>query len=253
MRIRGARIFLGLAALAETLLENGISPAALDEVHALARVPSAGVRLLFRVEPSDLEDALALDLHGGPQWAFISPREWARGIASETELLRARLAAFPALADKADEQSRDSVTARAADILRLRPALEGHVGLALQQVDPLAIAGLGMRLGGLSRGLQKPEDALLEAARAIISRQASNPPSLHELAARRRPSGFDSFHPDLRGLIDAPLVVAEIAFGLRPQPTIREKVELLLAVQADPAGYEAALPAAMAWLAQDQH
>jgi len=241
-----------LAALSETLLANGVSPSALDEVHALAQVPSAAVRLLFRVAPSDLEDMVSLDLHGGPRWSFISPKDWAKGFADEGKVLRAKLAALPALADKADEQVRDAVAARAADILRLRPALEGHVALALQEIDPAALAVLAQRLGGLSRGLQRPDVTLLENARAIISRQASNPPSLHELAARRRPFGFDAFHPDLRGLIDAPLVVAEIAFGLRPPPTTREKVELLLAVQADQAGYEAAQPAAIAWLAQKQ-
>nr|WP_275982257.1 STY4851/ECs_5259 family protein [Frigidibacter sp. ROC022] len=241
-----------LATLCELLFANGVSPSALDEVHALAKVPSAAVRLLFRVAPSDLDDALSLDLHGGPQWSFISPKDWAKGFAGEAEELRARLAALPALADKADEQARDAVTARAADILRLRPALEGHVALALQEISPLAILGLAQRLGGLSRGLQDPEILLLENARAIIGRQASNAPSLHELAARRRPSGFSAFHPDLRGLVDAPLVVAEIALGLRPPPTTRERIELLLAVQADQAGYEAAQPAAIAWLAQEQ-
>lgn len=241
-----------LAMLSETLLANGVSPSALDEVHALVQVPSAAVRLLFRVAPSDLEDALSLDVHGGPRWSFISPKDWAHGFADEAEVVRATLAALPALADKAIEQAREAVTARSADILRLRPALEGHVALGLQKVDPMTLGGLAQRLGGLSSGLKRPEATLLETARAIISRQASNPPSLHDLAARRRPPGFDAFHPDLRSLIEAPLVVAEIAFGLRPPPTTREKVELLLAVQADQAGYEAAQPAAIAWLAQQE-
>lgn len=239
-----------LAVLSETLLANGVSPSTLDEVQALAHVPSAAVRLLFRVGPSDLEDALSLDLHGGPRWSFISPADWAKGFADEAEAVRATLAALPGLADKAVEQAREAVTARAADILRLRPALEGHVALGLQKVDPITLGGLAQRLGGLSPGLQRPEATLVDNARAIISRQASNPPSLHELTARRRPSGFDNFHPGLRGLIEAPLVVAEIAFGVRPLPTTRERVELLLAVQADQAGYEAAQPAAIAWLAQ---
>lgn len=239
-----------LAVLSETLLANGVSPSALDEVHALAKVPSAAVRLLFRVAPSDLEDALSLDLHGGPNWSFISPNDWAIGFADEAAAVRATLAAMPALADRADEHARDAVTARASDILRLRPALEGHVALALQRVDPMAVAGLAERLGGLSSGLQNPQITLLENARSIISRQAENPPSLHSLVAWNRPSGFDVFHPDLRGLIEAPLVVAEIAFGVRPRPNTRERVELLLAVQADQAAYETAQPAAIAWLAQ---
>ncbi|WP_339853303.1 STY4851/ECs_5259 family protein [Roseovarius nubinhibens] len=241
-----------LATLSETLLANGVSPSALDEVHALAQVPSAAVRLLFRVAPSDLEDALSLDLHGGPRWSFISPKDWAQAFADEAKALHAALAALPALADRAQEQARETVTARAADILRLRPALEGHVALALLRFDPMAVAELAKRLGGVSPGLQRPEETLLEIARAIVSRQAGNPPSLHELKARQRPSGFDAFHPDLRGLIEAPLVAAEIAFGLRPPPTTRQSIELLLAVQADQAGYEAAQPAAIAWLAQQK-
>lgn len=240
-----------LAKLMETLLANGVSPSALDEVQALGQVPSAAIRLLFRVAPSDLEDALSLELHGGPRWSFIHPDDWAKAFAEEAEALRVTLAALPALADQADQQAREAVTARAADILRLRPALEGHVALALQRVDPMALGTLAQHLGGLSRGLHRPEATLLETARAIVSRQASEPPKLHELAARRRPAKYDQFHPDMHGLINAPLVVAEIAFGLRPPPTTRERVELLLAVHADQAGYEAALPAAIAWLAQD--
>lgn len=241
-----------LVKLSEILIAKGISPSALDEVHALAQVPSAAVRLLFRVAPSDLEDALSLELHGGPRWSFIGPDDWAQGFAGEMETIRTALAALPALSERAEVQARDAVTARAADILRLRPALEGHVALALQRVDPMSVAALARRLGDLSPGLQRPEAVLLESARAIVSRQASELPSLHDLAARQRPSGFDAFHPGLRGLIDAPLVVAEIAFGLRPPPTTRERVELLLAMQADQAGYEAAQPAAIAWLAYGQ-
>ncbi|OOY26473.1 hypothetical protein BMI90_17665 [Thioclava sp. L04-15] len=240
-----------LAALSETLLANGVSPSALDEVHALARVPSAAVRLLFRVAPSDLEDALSLELHGGPRWSFISPIDWAKAFADEAAAVHATLAALPALADRADEHVRDAITGRATDILRLRPALEGYVALALQSVDPNMLGVLTKKLD-LSRGLLRPEVTLLENARAMVARQGSSPPLLHELKARNRPSGFIDFHPDLRGLIDAPLVVAEIAFGLRPPPTTRERVELLLAVQADQAGYETAQPAAIAWLAQQR-
>lgn len=241
-----------LAKLCEVFLANGVSPSSLDEVHALAKVPSAAVRMLFRIAPTDLEDTLSLELHNGPQWSFISPKDWAKGVACEVKDLRATFAAIPALADKADEQAIDTVVARAADILRLRPALEGHIVLALQEIDPLAVLGLAKRLGGLSRGLQDPDKILLGNARAVVSRQASNGPTFHSLAARRRPPGFDTFYEDLRGLVDAPIVVAEIAFGLRPSPTTREKIELLLAAKADQAGYEAALPAAIAWLETQQ-
>ncbi len=241
-----------LAKLSEILIARGFSCSALDEFHALAEVPSAAVRLFFRVAPSDIEDVLSLELQGGPRWSFIDPADWAKGFLNELEAKCASLAALPALADKALELARDDVTQVASDVLRLRPALEGHVALALQRVDPAMLARLAKRLGGLSPGLQRPEITLLDTARTIISRQASTAPLLHDLVARRRPAGFDDFHPDLRGLVEAPLVVAEIAFGLRPPPTAQERVQLLLAMQADQAGYEAALPAAIAWLAQKE-
>ena len=238
-----------LAKLAGLLIEKGISPSALDEIHALAKVPSVAVRLLMRVGTPDLEDALSLELHGGPRWAFIHPDTWAKGFEDEAQLLREKFSDLPTLADKADDLVRETLTARAADILRLRPALEGHVALALLRLDPAALGDLASKLGGLSPGLQKPEDILLKVARQVVSRNATSAPQLHILAAHRRPSGFEAFHPDLQGLVDAPIVVAEIAFGLRASPPTRQKLELMQAVQADPAGYEAALPAAISWLA----
>lgn len=55
-----------LATLSGTPLVNGVPPCALDEIHALAQMPSAAVWWLVRVGPSDIEDALSLDLHARP-------------------------------------------------------------------------------------------------------------------------------------------------------------------------------------------
>jgi hypothetical protein len=184
----------------------------LDEVLALHKVPSAAVRLLMKVAPTDLEDMLSLELHGAQRWSFISPDDWARGFAEEVQSLRAQLSTSAALIDAADDLARDTVVGRAADILRLRPALQGHVAMALMQVGPTALGDLAKRLGGLSPGLQNPEATLLNTARAVVARQGANPPCLHDLAARKRPPGCGDFHEDIQGLIDAPLVVAEIAW-----------------------------------------
>ncbi|MEE4208281.1 MAG: hypothetical protein V2I43_03310, partial [Parvularcula sp.] len=69
----------------------------------------------------------------------------------------------------------------------------------------------------------------------------------HDLVAKRPLKDFAKFNPNLRGLIEAPLFVSEVAFGRRPSPTARQKVELVQAIHADPGAFEAALPAAMAW------
>jgi hypothetical protein len=239
-----------IARLVELLLENGVSPSTLDEVLALRRAPSAAVRLLMKVAPADLEDMLSLEVHGGPRWSFVSPEEWAQGFAEELASLRAQVSASPALAATADNVARNAVVERAADILRLRPALQGHVAMALIQAEPAALGDLAMRLGGLSAGLQDPARVLLETAQKVVARQSANTPRLHDLVARSRPPGCGGFHENIQGLIDAPLVVAEIAFRRRPMPTTREQIDLLRAVQADQAGYEAAMPAAMAWIAR---
>ena len=238
-----------IASLTEILLEYGVSPSTLDEVLALKTVPSAAVRLLMKVAPTDLEDMLSLELHGGPRWSFVAPEDWAKGFSEELGSLRAQLSTKPALAVTAGDVARDAIIDHAANILRLRPALQGHVVLALIQVKPAAIDELAKRLGGLSPGLQHPGKVFLRTAQEIVARQSATTPRLHELVARSRPPGCGDFHEHIQGLIDAPLVVAEIAFQKRPMPTTRERIDLLRAAQADQAGYEAALPAAMAWVA----
>ncbi|WP_420722793.1 STY4851/ECs_5259 family protein [Hwanghaeella sp. LZ110] len=237
-----------LAKLCAIFLENSISPSALDEIHALAKTPRAAVRLLTLVGPAEIEDILSLELHGGPRWSFIHPGVWAKGIAEYAQSLRTIFAAMPTIADRADELAREALTARLAEILRLRPALQGHVVLGLSEADPSAIHGIAERLGGLTPGLQNPDSALRMHANQVVQRNATTAPKLHDLAALQRPAEFDNFHTDMRGLIDAPLIVAEIAFGQRPQLDTRQQVALMQAILSDTAAFEAALPAAIAWM-----
>jgi len=239
-----------IARLAELLLENGVSPSTLDEVLALCKVPSAAVRLLMKVAPTDLEDMLSLEVHGGPRWSFVAPEEWARGFSEERASMCAQLSTSPALVATADDVARSAIVDRAADILRLRPALQGHIAIALTQLEPALLGDLARRLGGLPPGLQNPAQSLVKTAQEVVARQSATTPRLHDLAAKSRPPGCEGFHEDIKGLIDAPLVVAEIAFRRRPMPSTRERIDLLRAAQADQAGYEAALPAAMAWVAK---
>ncbi|MEZ5778866.1 MAG: STY4851/ECs_5259 family protein [Paracoccaceae bacterium] len=238
-----------LAMLAGVLLAHGVSPSALDQVHALSEVPEAAVRLLMRVHHSELDDMLSLELHGGPRWMFVAPDLWGAAFQQEAEMLRANFARIPSLAGRAEEIVRETITARAADILRLRPALLGHAVLGLSYMDPLAVSGLAKHLGEMPPGIQNPEQALLFSADEMVRRNATTAPRLHDLAVKDRPAGFYRFDDDLRGLIEAPLFVAEVAFGRRPRPTTRQRVELLQAIQTDTGAFETALPAAVAWQA----
>ncbi|WP_422001193.1 STY4851/ECs_5259 family protein [Roseovarius mucosus] len=236
-----------LATLAGVLIAHGVSPSALDQVVALSSVPEAAVRILMRVHHTELEDMLSLELHGGPRWIFVSPGLWAKAFSMEAESLRVTFATIPSLAEKADGLMRDHIASRTAEILRLRPSLLGQVVLGLLQAVPGAVPIVAALLGGWPAVLQKPEKALLDCADEVVRRNATTAPRLHDLAAIIRPAGFDRFDPELRGLIDAPLFVAEVAFGLRPQPSTRQKVELLQAILTDTGSFETMLPAAVAW------
>lgn len=242
-----------LSKLVGQLLAHGISPGALDQVHALREVPEAAVRLLMRVSESDLDDMLSLELHGGPRWIFVGAEHWAEGFEQQVATLRGVFSASPSLAGKAEEEIRKSIASRAADILRLRPALAGHVVLGLPQGDPQLLAELAKRLGGFPSSLQDPEAALRDYADEVVRRNAMSAPRLYDLGARNRPRNFAKYDPELRGLIDAPLFAAEVAFGNRPPPTTRQKIELLQAIHTDTGAFEAALPAAMAWLNDRLH
>ncbi|MBE1297157.1 MAG: hypothetical protein GJ678_13145 [Rhodobacteraceae bacterium] len=237
-----------LSKLDGQLLAHGVSPGALDQVHALCDVPEAAVRLLMRVSESDLDDMLSLELHGGPRWIFVGPEHWAEGFRQQVATLREVFSASPSLVHKADEEIRRAIASRTADIVRLRPALTGHVVLGLPENDPFLIVELAKRLGELPSALQDPEAALRDYADEVVRRNATTAPRLYDLDARNRPRDLAKYDPDLRGLIDAPLFVAEVAFGTRPPPTTRQSIELLQAIHTDTGAFEAALPAAMAWL-----
>ncbi|GMG85573.1 hypothetical protein LNKW23_47960 [Paralimibaculum aggregatum] len=240
-----------LAKLVGVLIAHGVSPSALDQIHALREAPESAVRLLLKVAPADLEDMLSLELHGGPRWMFIAPGVWAAAFSREVEALRRTLSSNPSLTGLAENIVRGTIASRTADIVRLRPALLGHIVCGLRETDPGIMMEVASKLGGLPPGLQEPEAELLAIAEEIVRRHAGLAPWLHELEATSRPPALDRFDPDLRGLIDAPLFVAEVAFGLRAPPTIRQQMELLQAIQADIGAFEAALPIAVAWAASN--
>lgn len=238
-----------LAKLIGVLIAHGVSPSALDQIHALRAAPESAVRLLLQVAPADLEDMLSLELHGGPRWMFIAPDVWAAAFSRKIEALRRTFSSNPSLTGLAENIVRGTIASRAADIVRLRPALLGHVVCGSRETDPAIMMEVASKLGGLPPGLQAPEAELLAIADEIVRRNAGLAPRLHELEAKGHPAALDRFDPELRGLIDAPLFVAEVAFGLRAPPTTPQEMELLQAIQADIGTFEAALPIAVAWVA----
>ena len=236
-----------LAALCGVLREHGVSPSTLDEVHALVRAPEAAIRMLTLVDTSDLDDVLSLELHKGPHWRSLAPRVWAAAFGSLRRSVIDRLIKIPLPGEEAERHARSALMGRVREIAVLRPELFGHLALALQRIDPAAFTEMISGSAGPTLGLPRPERTLIAHANRMARRHGHKAAPPRGLAALGSPNGFDRFDPAMRGLIDAPLVTAEIAHGRRPWPDGPELTLLAEARLFDPGAFEEALPAAMAW------
>ena len=231
----------------EALMAHGVSPAALDQALALDRCPDVAVRFLLRGEVSGLTDRLDLEHHGARRWAFVSPEDWGRGLLKETEILASGLRAVPALAEKADRYAREQVGHRIREILVLRPDLDGHIALGLMSAGLAQGHDLDGWLGRMPPAFGDPEGALTSQANTTVSRNGDRELTFPDLRAAVTPASFHRFGEHARGLIEAPLFVAEIAFGRRSRPDARVGIQLLHAMHIDSGYFDVALPAAMAW------
>ena len=234
-----------LIKLISVFFEHGASPASLDQTLALSRVPHIAVMLLCRAERQDLGDLLGLEMHGGPRWVFVSPKDWGTALKHEFQRLQNQFSNSPILGETSFEF--EFLSGRMKEILALRPELYAHIAIGLLTIGLAKPDELKKWLGAMPPSLSNPAAALLIHANRVAQRHGERALPLHDLRAREVPVGMEQFHPDLRGLIEAPVFAAEIAYGLRPPPTSRQMVELLQAIHADPGAFETALPAAMAW------
>ena len=241
-----------VAQLASVLIEHELSPQSLDQVLALDKMPEAGILILLRVNVTELADMLSLEFHGGPRWMFVAPVIWARAFSRYMETLSAQLRKSTLPAEQVTKIVGDAVCARVADILRLQPAIAGHVLMGLFKAGARYVADVGARMGTLPPGIQNPEGTLIAYGNDVVRRNAITATPLKELRVGARPTSFEKYDADLDGLINAPLFAAEIAFGIKPPPTTLQKVELLQAIQMDIGAFESALPAAIAWNAGRQ-
>lgn len=236
-----------VAQLSSVLIEHELSPQSLDQVLALDKVPEAGILILLGVNVTELADMLSLEFHGGPRWMFIAPVIWARAFSRYIETLSAPFQTSTLPTEQVAKIVGDTVCARVADILRLQPAIAGHVLMGLFEVGAKYVADVGARMGGLPPGIQNPEGTLTAYGNDVVRRNAITATPLKELRVSARPASFEQYDADLNGLINAPLFVAEIALGIKPPPTTLQKIELLQAIQMDTGAFESALPAAVAW------
>ena len=87
---------------------------------------------------------------------------------------------------------------------------------------------------------------MAEAAQEAVKRFVRLPQGVSGLQSVKRPEGFPVFNSYAQTMIDAPLLVAEIATQRQPEPDVEEKLVLINLRLIDPLYFDAALPAAVA-------
>lgn len=223
---------------------DGGDAGALDQVQALGDEPAAAVALLFRVADAEVAGALALEGAAALWWPVTPLQAWRDGVTVELARRDAVLRAAGFDAAEAGAHTIEAVSRRAGTLLALRPELKGH----------LAAAFLGSGLIPLARGahldsgvapLQVPNAtaALRKLAQEVARRAPDLPDGSADFRAPRR-SLAPGLPDQLRPLLDAPLVAAEIAAG--KAPAARATLIRVIALRhADPHWFDAALPAAV--------
>lgn len=213
----------------------------LDQIQALALVPAAAVALMLRVAADEVPAVAALELAAPIFWPTMPVADFVDAVACEI----ARQDGRYRLAFESDEARRHAVAAvqrRVGEIIRLRPELAGHFALALGEngAPPCCLkAGVLAPLGD-----PDPLVRLRIAANEAAARSERLPSGLLGLAAARRPACL-LFNPYAQPVVDAPLVAAEVALGLRDSLSLVDMLKLTNLRLVDPAYFDRALPLAV--------
>lgn len=227
--------------LIEALAEGGDAGCA-DQVQALAEVPEALVMLSLRVSRNTLATALGLDLAAPIFWPALPVAAFVTAVRSD---YARRRDAFLQIFDEEEAKNNaiSDVLSRIGDILARRPELGAHFGRALTDAGLIDYALSEKAQPGLRESLVlKP---LGDLAMKAAQRFDRLPYGLKGVAPLRRPPGR-IFDTDTQTLVDAPIVTAEIAAGLRV--ATRPETLMLIGLRLlDPEYFDRAVPAALAF------
>lgn len=229
-------------------VRGGGDAAALDQVQALARIPAAAVALVLVVPRADRAAALALETETPLWWPLVPCADWARAMDVARRRLVLRLAAIGSPEAETRRLATTALQRVAGEILTLRPELAAHLGQALAAAGeaPLALDGAGAPVP-----LAVAPTRLRRLAQEAARRFDRLPDGVGRVEARALRPDFGL--PDhMAPLLHAPFVVAEIAAGLRGGLTSGDNLQLIALRAADPAWFDAALPAAL-MMAKERH
>ncbi len=202
--------------------------------------------LTLRVPRAEFADALALDNVAPLFWPVLPIRAFAQAVRAAYDWWQTR---FLELADAADaaEEAEEVLASRIAAVLTVRPGLAGHFGAALAEVGLIRLAFAPANRDALRPMLvPRPGATLADLAQDAARRFDRLPEGILAFSSPRRPMGC-VFQRHMQAMIDAPLVAAEMADERRPPPTPAETLALINLRLVDPAYFDAAMPAAVAF------
>lgn len=216
----------------------------LDQVQALARVPAAAVRLLLNVPKGDLAQVMALEMATPIFWPALPSAAFGEALTNEYEGLVEQFTAVFENENEARESALSRIANRVEAILLLHPELASHFGVALMES--------GLFFQAPAELLQKvavdgATDRLFELAQEAARRIDFLPSGIEGLKPNHRPAGMPVFDRSKQIVIDAPLVAAEMAAGLRMDlNSLGTALRLINLRMADPQYFDLALPVALA-------
>lgn len=224
--------------------DNGDS-GLLDQIRALVKVPEAIILWSLQVSENELSDVLSLDSVIPIFWPVMSVSCFTKVVELEHTRWQAKLMQyFSELEAQAEADAR--LVRRVGEILKHRRELAGHFSKSLvdlelfSRITPDYQETLGRLL------ISKPVDYFKDVAQDAVKRFERLPQGILDLSPLKRPQWLPEFNPDVRPIIDAPLVAAEIATGFRPGPTTVSEILALINLRlVDPVYFDAALPASI--------
>ncbi len=218
----------------------------LDQVQALARAPVAAISLLLRHD-KDPSSILSLEEVVPLYWPTLTVRDFVAAIKTEYARLQQKLLPYLDESEVGEVIDRTLVR-RIGDIVNLRPELAGHFchALIVSNAFERAIGIADCRNTIKALLLPLPAERLAEAAQEAAKRFDRLPQGVSGLKPLDPPVTLPSFNTYAQPVINAPLVVAEMATGRRPAPSPQEKYVLFILRLIDPLYFDTALPAALA-------
>ncbi len=218
-----------------------------DQLQALAQVPAVALCLLFRTERGRIGDIFDLDSSIPVFWPGVLASDFTTALRVEGERVKARLVAGRFDEDKATLFADQKLVNVLEALLLQRPALAAHWSQAFVDAGLLSrqLARRASPPPALLAPASNPRSQLEEAAQEAAKRLDRLPQGVGGLTPNSRPAWLSRFSSVTQPLIDAPLVSAEMAAGLREQPATDEKTTLIHLRWLDPLYFEKALPAAV--------